>query len=231
MKILVVDDEPSIREAITYTLKKEGYDVSTADDAQAAVRVFFDKVPDLVLLDVMLPSGSGFDVCRRIRAKHNVPIIFLTARADEIDRVVGLELGADDYITKPFGMRELIARVKAVLRRATPKSDEPERKRVEVGDLVIDESRHIVGLAGKRIDLSPKEFSLLQLLASHPDQVFTRQQLLDRVWGLDAYVEERTIDVHVRWLREKIESDPSTPTKLLTVRGFGYKFSSGAPGE
>src|SRR5207249_1467905 len=178
--------------------------------------------PDLIVLDVMLPSASGFDVCRRLRASSNVPIIMLTARAEETDRVVGLELGADDYITKPFSMRELMARVKSVLRRSGQDADGTPRK-IEVGNIAIDTERHEVRLDGQLVELSPKEYQLLVYMADNADRPFSRQTLLDRVWGADAYIGEKTVDVHIRWLREKLEIDPSAPARILTVRGTGYK--------
>lgn len=223
MKVLVVDDELPIVEAVSYNLKKEGYRVLTAGDAEQCLEIARRDQPDLIILDVMLPSASGFDVCRMLRKQNSVPIIMLTARADSSDRVVGLELGADDYVTKPFNMRELMARVKGVLRRTT--SQELTEQPIQAGNLTIDPNRFEVRVGTRPVTLSPKEFELLRFLASHPGQVFSRQVLLDRVWGAEAYVEERTVDVHIRWLREKVEDDPSHPQRLLTVRGVGYKFS------
>lgn len=220
MKILVVDDEQPILDAVSYSLKKEGFQVVTALDADECLDLVRREPPDLVLLDVMLPSLSGFDVCRLIRKQRDVPIIMLTARADETDRVVGLELGADDYVTKPFSMRELIARIKGVLRRAAGVAPSAQ---IVVGNLTIDADRYEAHLDGRRLDLSPREFELLRFLASHPGQTFARQTLLDRVWGEDAYVGDRTVDVHIRWLREKIEENPSAPKRIVTVRGVGYK--------
>jgi phosphate regulon transcriptional regulator PhoB len=225
MKVLVVDDEQPIVEAVAYNLRKEGYDALTANDADQCLEVARREQPDLVILDVMLPSASGFDVCRTLRAESGVPIIMLTARAEETDRVVGLELGADDYVTKPFSMRELLARVKSVLRRSTePQADRPAQV-LEIGPLRIDPTRYEVKRNGTGVRLSRKEFDLLHFLAARPGKVFSRQSLLHNVWGADAYVEDRTVDVHVRWLREKIEADPSRPEWLLTVRGIGYKFT------
>lgn len=224
MKVLLVDDELPIVEAVAYNLKKEGYSVATALDAEQCLEMARREPPDLILLDVMLPSASGFDVCRILRKQTQVPIIMLTARAEETDRVVGLELGADDYVTKPFSMRELMARVKSVLRRSAPQETATGRQ-LQIGDLRIDLERYEVRLGERVVALSPKEFELLRFLAAHPGRVFSRQVLLDRVWGTDAYVEERTVDVHIRWLREKLEADPSHPRLLLTVRGVGYKFS------
>lgn len=225
MNVLVVDDEAPIVQAVAYNLRKEGYGVLTASDAEECMAIVRRDRPDLIILDVMLPTASGLDVCRMIRRQQNaVPIIMLTARAEETDRIVGLELGADDYVTKPFSMRELMARVKTVLRRTTGQENPSAPERVQIGELCIDSERHEVTVRGQLVELSPREFELLRFLASHPGQVFTRQMLLDRVWGADAYVEERTVDVHIRWLREKIEANPSYPEMLLTVRGVGYKF-------
>jgi phosphate regulon transcriptional regulator PhoB len=225
MKVLVVDDEAPIVEVITYNLRKEGFQTVSAMDAETCIELVRSEKPDLIILDVMLPAASGFDVCRSVRRHSDVPIIMLTARAEETDRVVGLELGADDYITKPFSIRELMARVKAILRRTQAGEMPSASSIVRVGDLMIDPVRYEVTVGEKRVDLSPKEFDLLRFLASHAGQVFSRQALLDRVWGADAYVEDRTVDVHIRWLREKIETVPSHPVRLLTVRGVGYKFS------
>jgi len=225
MKVLVVDDENPIVEAVAYNLRKEGFQALTASDAEQCLDIARTERPDLIILDVMLPSASGFDVCRMLRKQNDVPIIMLTARAEETDRVVGLELGADDYITKPFSMRELMARVKTVLRR-THVGTITTDSIVKAGNLTVDPNRYEVTLGDKRIELSPKEFDLLRFMATHPGQVFSRQSLLDRVWGADAYVEDRTVDVHIRWLREKIEVNASRPERLLTVRGVGYKFRS-----
>jgi phosphate regulon transcriptional regulator PhoB len=225
MKVLVVDDETPIVEVICYNLRKEGYIACSASDAETCIEMAKTQQPDLIILDVMLPAASGFDVCRALRRHSNVPIIMLTAKAEETDRVVGLELGADDYITKPFSIRELMARVKAVLRR-TQTEDVPGNGVVRVGHVTIDPIRYEVTVGDRRVDLSPKEFDLLRFLATHAGQVFSRQALLDRVWGPDAYVEDRTVDVHIRWLREKVETVPSKPDRLLTVRGVGYKFRS-----
>jgi DNA-binding response OmpR family regulator len=225
MKILVVDDEPAILETVSYNLRMERYDTLAAESAEQCLDAVRNENPDLVLLDVMLPSASGFDVCRRIRQFSDVPVIMLTAKAEETDRVVGLEIGADDYVTKPFSMRELMARVKSVLRRRTVApaavSADPLLK---IGDLVIDPYRHEASVRGMAVDLSRKEFDLLLYFASNPNRTISRDTLLDEVWGKDMCVGERTVDVHVRWLREKIEIDPSTPRRLVTVRGVGYQF-------
>jgi len=226
-RVLIVDDEAPILKAIAYNLKNEGYTPLTAADAEEAMRVARSSKPDLVILDVMLPSASGIEVCKRLRRESDVPIIMLTAKAEETDRVVGLEIGADDYMTKPFSMRELVARVRALLRRrgwgVTQQEDTSQ-----VGELFIDRKRHEVKVRGQKVELSPKEYALLSLLMSYPDQVFSRQALMDRIWGPDAFVEERSIDVHVRWLREKIESTPAEPSYIQTVRGIGYKLSGQA---
>lgn len=222
MKILVVDDESTILETVEHKLRKEGHTVFTAESAEEGMRVYRLVKPDLLLLDVMLPGRSGFDFAQAVRRDSQVPIIFLTARSAEKDRVEGLELGGDDYIVKPFSLAEMAARVKSVLRRS--RNGEAPAEVVESGNLRIDPRTHTASLGGREVTLSPKEFALLLFLASHPGQVFSRDTLLDRVWGQDAYVSARTVDVHVRWLREHVESEPSKPVRLLTVRGVGYKF-------
>ena len=241
VKVLLVDDEPAIVDAVSYNLRQQGFVPLIASDADTALRLFKEKAPDVILLDVMLPSGSGFDVCRLIRKTGSrVPILMLTARIAEADRVYGLELGADDYLVKPFGMRELMARIKALLRRsaATEESGGEESSSTKSGSggdtfsvisissigLMLDPQKRESRLGDKPLTLSRKEFDLLTLLATHPGRVFDRPTLLDRVWGQDAYVDDRTVDVHIRWLREKIEPEPSKPQYLLTVRGVGYKF-------
>lgn len=227
-KILVVDDEPTLSEVISYNLRQAGYVTVTAADADEALKIFKDEKPDLILLDVMLPQGSGFDVCRLIRQQgSNVPIIMLTARIAESDRVLGFELGADDYILKPFATRELIARVKALLRRSRSTSDENPSADLLVSaalSMTIDTDKRSVRLNGSEVKLSRKEFEVLALMVTHPGRVFERSTLLERIWGGESVVDERTVDVHVRWLREKIEPDPSKPVHLLTLRGIGYKF-------
>jgi DNA-binding response OmpR family regulator len=222
MKVLIVDDEPTILETVEHKLRKEGYSTFTADSAEEGMRLFRRVKPDLILLDIMLPQRSGTDLCKAVRRDSTTPIIFISAKADEADRIKGLEIGADDYITKPFNLSEVAARVKAVLRRAT---GEAPREVVERGNLMIDPRSHEATLDDKPLTLSPKEFGLLYFLARHAGQVFSRDVLLDRVWGRDAYVSARTVDVHVRWLRTHIEEDPNRPTRLLTVRGVGYKFA------
>lgn len=221
MKVLVVEDDSVLNETLLYNLQREGYNAQSAADAEHALRLFHSENPDLVLLDVMLPSRSGFELCRLIREKSQTPIIFLTAKADEDDRVAGLDLGADDYIVKPFSMKELMARVRTVMRRADPISTD---KRIQVDDLIIDLEAKQVTRNGEALSTTPKEFALLALLASHPGKAFTRDQLLDRVWGINSYISPRTVDVHIRWLRQKIEPNEQIPSYILTVRGSGYRF-------
>lgn len=221
MKVLLVDDEPTILEMVETKLRREGYSVFTAETAEDGMRLYRQVRPDILLLDVMLPQRSGFDLCKAIRKESQVPIIFMTARAGEADRVAGLDLGADDYVVKPFNLGELAARVKAILRRAS--SDKPVEI-VEAGNLKIDPARHLATLGSKELVLSPKEFALLYFLVRNAGQVFSRDTLLDRVWGQDAFVSPRTVDVHMRWLRERIEESPSHPARLQTVRGVGYRF-------
>lgn len=224
-RILLVDDEQAVQKLLSYPLEKEGYEVVPATDGQQAIDSFENDTFDLVVLDVMLPKMDGLEVCRRLRAKSSVPIIMLTAKAEEIDKVLGLELGADDYITKPFSMREFRSRVRAALRRAemAPPPDAEEQPLVR-GDLQIDFAKRTVDRAGDVIQLTYVEFEILTALASHPGRVFTRDMLLDRIWGDSAFRDPRTIDVHIRHLREKLEPDAKEPQYLLTVRGVGYRF-------
>jgi len=221
MKLLIVDDEPTLVETVQNRMRKDGFSTFSAGSAEEGMRLFKRVKPDLILLDIMLPNRSGFDLCRAIRRDSNTPIIFLTARADESERVRGLEMGADDYVVKPFNLSELAARVKAVLRRSP---GEVFQETVERGNLVIDPPRHEATLDGRPLTLSPKEFALLYFLARNAGQVFSREALLDRVWGKDAFVTARTVDVHIRWLRKRVEENPDRPVRLLTVRGVGYKF-------
>jgi DNA-binding response OmpR family regulator len=221
MKVLAIDDEPGILETIAVKVRREGCSVFTAETAAEGLRLFRLVKPDIMLIDVMLPDRSGFDLARQVRQTSGVPIIFLTARAAEYDRIEGLELGADDYVTKPFSLAELWARIKSVVRRS---SGAPILEPVVVGQLNIDPKTHKALRDGQELDLSPREFDLLLFLASNAGQVFSRDTLIDRVWGQDAFVSPRTVDVHVRWLRKHIESDPSQPDLIQTVRGVGYKF-------
>jgi DNA-binding response OmpR family regulator len=247
--VLVVDDEATLREAIAYNLKREGWMVEQADNGTAALARARAIKPDLVVLDVMLPGMDGLQVCRALRAESTVPILFLSARAEEVDRILGLELGGDDYLTKPFAMRELVARARAMIRRAqmvpvaaggtgplpgyatteprlnqgAPRSND---QTLVSGDLSVDVARRIVKLHGETIALKPKEFDLLAYLMRHPGIVLSREALLREVWGYDFPVDTRTVDVHVRWLRLKLETDPSNPRWVETVRGYGYRFAS-----
>jgi len=221
-RILVVDDEPQIVDLLRSYLRRDGFTVEQAVDGEAALAAFGRLRPDLVILDLMLPKVDGREVCRRIRDASHTPIIMLTARDEETDKLLGLELGADDYITKPFSPREVVARVRAVLRRGTREATDL----VRAGDLTIDLRAHEVSLQGRRVDLTPTEFRLLEILAGHPNQVFTRMQLIDRVQGhaFDGY--ERTVDAHVKNLRGKVEPDPRNPRYIMTVYGVGYKFQT-----
>jgi len=224
-RILIVEDEPNIAEVVSLYLTRAEFQVRIAKDGLAAMQLLEDQIPDLVILDIMLPEVDGFAITRWLRERSNVPIIMLTARRDEIDRITGLELGADDYVVKPFSPQELVSRVRAVLRRAgQTETSNQETQPVTVGDLTINPLSRTIKLKEETIALTAKEFDMLYLLASHPQQVFTRDQLLDRVWGEVEYIDPSTVTVHVRSLREKIEVDPSSPTKLLTVWGVGYKF-------
>jgi DNA-binding response OmpR family regulator len=224
--VLVVEDDSTLATVLRYNLERDGYRCTVAADGARALDLARRDRPDLILLDVMLPGIDGLEVCRRIRAGSTVPIIMLTARVDEIDRVVGLEVGADDYITKPFGMRELLARVRAALRRAEMRPLAEDTQPIVVGDLQIDPRGRRLLRNGGPVTVKPKEFDLLLFLARNPGQVFTREQLLDRVWGYEFGGGTRTVDVHIRWLREKIEPDPAHPIYLITSRGVGYKLDA-----
>jgi DNA-binding response OmpR family regulator len=223
--ILLVDDEESVQKLLTYPLEREGFRVVAARDGEEALRRFAEESVDLVVLDLMLPKLDGLEVCKRLRSGSTVPIIMLTARDDELDKVLGLELGADDYITKPFSIREFRSRVRALLRRAAaPRAGDPEAEVIEEGDVRIDLPRRVVEVRGREVQLTFVEFELLRVLASSPGRVFSRRQLLERLRGDADYREPRTIDVHVRHLREKLEQDPREPQLILTVRGVGYRF-------
>ena len=225
-KILVVDDEKPIADILQFNLKKEGFDVYCAYDGNEAIKLVEDIQPDLILLDIMLPQQDGMEVCREVRKKYDMPIIMLTAKDSEIDKVLGLELGADDYVTKPFSTRELIARVKANLRRqkhaANQQDEQEETNEITVGHLVIHPDSYMVSKRGETIELTHREFELLFYLAKHIGQVMTREHLLQTVWGYDYYGDVRTVDVTVRRLREKIEDNPSHPAWIVTRRGVGY---------
>ncbi len=221
-RILIIEDEASYRAAIAYMLQREGFDVAEAADGTAGLAEYERNGADLVLLDLMMPGMPGTEVCRQLRAAGNVPVIMVSARDSEIDKVVGLELGADDYVTKPFSHRELVARIRAVLRRGQDTDALPEV--IEVGDVRMDVERHEVQVRGVGVRLALKEFELLELLLRNPGRVLTRGRLIDRIWGADYVGDTKTLDVHVKRLRAKIEADPSHPTRLVTVRGLGYKY-------
>ncbi|MBN1830235.1 MAG: response regulator transcription factor [Deltaproteobacteria bacterium] len=227
--ILVVDDERDIVDLVSYNLEKEGYLVLQAFDGEEAIRLAKTKKPDLVILDLMLPGIQGMEVARILRKNGTTaltPIIMLTAKTDEIDRVLGLEVGADDYISKPFSVRELLARIRAVLRRCESRVEEKDQEIFVYENLAINYRSYSASIDEKKVDLSPKEFKLLKFLSLHPGRVYTRNQLLDHIWGDETFVEPRTIDVHVRRLRTQIEKDPMNPKYIITVRGVGYKFGS-----
>lgn len=228
-KILVVEDEKALQDTLAYNLNHEGYEVTLAGDGETAIEKARSIHPDLLILDIMLPGKDGFEVCRILRQEMNTPILMLTARDDEIDRVVGLEVGADDYMTKPFSMRELMARVKAMLRRVRLIREEVQSvtspsELLKFENLVIDLKRREANLNNKPLELKPKEYDLLLYFAEHPSRALSRDTLLEQVWGWDFSGDSRTVDVHIRWLREKIEEDPSNPKRLVTVRGAGYRF-------
>lgn len=224
-RVLVVEDEESFSEALSFMLRREGYEVAVVDDGLAAVEAFDKHGADLVLLDLMLPGIPGTEVCRQIRLKSQVPIIMLTAKDSEIDKVVGLELGADDYVTKPFSSRELLARVRAVLRRHG-EPDDLVTATIEAGPVRMDVDRHVVTVRGEVVNMPLKEFDLLEFLVRNSGRVLTRAQLIDRVWGADYIGDTKTLDVHVKRLRAKIEVNPAEPVHLVTVRGLGYKFDA-----
>jgi DNA-binding response OmpR family regulator len=223
-RILLVDDEQAVQTLLTYPLRKEGYEVVTAADGQAALDRFAEHRFDLVVLDIMLPRLDGIEVCRRIRTRSQVPIIMLTAKGDEIDKVVGLEMGADDYITKPFSVREFRSRVKAALRRGKIAGSDEEAPPISAGELDIDFERRTTKIRGTAVTLTYVEFEILAALAGHPGKVQSRPALLEHVWGDSTYRDPRTVDVHIRHLREKLERDPRNPEYLFTVRGVGYRF-------
>jgi two-component system response regulator RegX3 len=222
-RILVVEDEETLAEAISFLLSKEGFDVAVAASGPAAIESFEKSGADLILLDLMLPGLSGTEVCRQIRTKSSVPIIMLTAKDSEIDKVVGLELGADDYVTKPYSSRELIARIRAVLRRGELQDTDIEGTTLEVGPVRMDTDRHIISVNGEVVAIPLKEFELLEFLMRNAGRVLTRVQLIDRVWGSDYVGDTKTLDVHIKRLRAKIEKDPANPEFIQTVRGMGYK--------
>ena len=222
--VLVVEDEQSLREPLVYILQREGFEVFEAADGTAAISAWRDNNPDLILLDLMLPGMSGVDVCREIRTQSAVPIIMVTAKDSEVDKVVGLEIGADDYVVKPYSTRELLARIKAVLRRGALPDGANTRMVIEAGPVRLDTERHTVTVNGSPVALPLKEFELLEFLMENTNRVLTRGQIIDRVWGSNYYGDTKTLDVHVKRIRSKIEPDPATPRFIVTVRGLGYKF-------
>lgn len=224
--ILIVEDEENLLRTLQYNFEREGYQVFTAEDGEVGLYSARQNKPDLVILDVMLPKLDGLEVCRILRNETSVPILMLTAKGEEIDRVLGLELGADDYVTKPFSMRELTARVRAMLRRSrmVPAVSSGAEEVIQADNLQIDLVSHTARLKGALLNLKPKEFDLLELLMANKGRAFTREQILNQLWGYDYFGGDRTVDVHVRWLREKIEEDPSNPKRIVTVRGVGYRF-------
>ena len=227
-KILVVEDEENILEAIKYSLTSEGFDVYGAEDGEKGLEMARELAPDLVVLDVMLPKIDGFEVCRMLRKDMDLPVFMLSAKAEEIDRVVGLEIGADDYITKPFSMREVVVRVRNSLRRrsltASENTSSVSKEIIKSCDLEIDLTSHVIRLNGENLEMKPREFDLLVMLASSKGRAFTRDQILERLWDHEHIGDIRTVDVHVRWIREKIEVDPGKPSRIVTIRGVGYRF-------
>ncbi len=226
--VLIVEDEENILEAVRYNLEHEGYRVLAAQDGEEGLTLTRQDSPDLVLLDIMLPQLDGFELCRILRRESDVPILMLTAKGEEIDRVVGLELGADDYVTKPFSMRELVVRVRNLLRRSAAASGREAQAAsnsvLSANGLEVDVDGHTARLDGRPLQMKPREFSLLALLMENMGRVFTREQILERLWGYDYIGDARTVDVHVRWLREKIEPEPGKPRRIVTIRGVGYRF-------
>lgn len=226
-RILVIEDERPLAEAVEFSLEKEGYEVDMALEGETGWAMCESGSYDLVLLDLMLPGVDGMEICRRIRQAGTTPVIMLTAKDSDVDKILGLEMGADDYITKPFNMRELIARVRAVLRRAGIRSDEGPEKRLEAGGIVMDEERHEVIVDGDVVSMPLMEYRLLELFMHNPGKALAREYLLNKAWEGDFYGQTKTLDVHIRRLREKIEEDPANPTRIVTVRGVGYRFEPG----
>ncbi len=223
--VLVVEDDDSLQDVLTYNLKKRGYRVVQAFDGDRALELAREREPDLIVLDIMLPGLDGLEVCRIVRREMATPILILTARDQELDKVGGLELGADDYMTKPFSIRELIARVGALIRRREMDVGPREAEtNIRVGDLELNLEARTAHAAGKSLDLRPKEYDLLAFMASHPGRAYTRNELLDEVWGTEYFGDPRTVDVHIRWIREKIEREPGSPRRIITIRGTGYRF-------
>ncbi|MFE1644364.1 response regulator [Microbacterium sp. P01] len=225
-RVLIVEDEPDLADPLAYLLKREGYEVEIAEDGPSAISTFHERGADIILLDLMLPGMPGTEVCRQIRTTSNVPIIMLTAKDSEVDIVVGLELGADDYVTKPYSSRELLARMRAVLRRIATLDADLDERILQAGRVTVDIDRHTVSVDGREIAMPLKEFELLEVLMRNTGRVLTRGQLIDRVWGTDYFGDTKTLDVHIKRIRSRIEHKPSDPTMLVTVRGLGYRFES-----
>ncbi|MGO2746380.1 response regulator [Microbacterium sp.] len=224
-RILLVEDEPDLADPLAYLLRREGFEVEIAEDGPAALTAFRERGADIILLDLMLPGMPGTEVCRQVRSTSTVPIIMVTAKDSEVDIVVGLELGADDYITKPYSSRELLARMRALLRRVAQTDDDLEERVLEGGRVSLDIDRHTVSVAGSEINMPLKEFELLELLMRNSGRVLTRGQLIDRVWGSDYFGDTKTLDVHIKRIRSRIEENPGEPSMLVTVRGLGYRFA------
>ncbi|MDO5397849.1 MAG: response regulator transcription factor [bacterium] len=227
MKILIVEDEKIIVKGLKFNLEQEGYDVETAFDGEEALKLAHDRSIDLILLDLMLPKIDGFTVCRNIRSFSNVPIIMLTAKGEDIDKILGLEYGADDYITKPFNIREVKARIKAILRRVNPEEKGDKKKVIISGDIVLDYNLRVVTVRNEKVELTGKEFELLELFLKNPGRIYTRENLLDIAWNFENHREVRKVDVHIRRLREKIEEDPANPKYIITKWGVGYYYKKG----
>lgn len=225
-RVLIVEDEPDLADPLAYLLRREGYEVEIAEDGALALAAFRERGADILLLDLMLPGMPGTEVCRQLRLTSQVPIIMLTAKDSEVDIVVGLELGADDYVTKPYSTRELLARMRAVLRRRTPEEDDLDDRILSGGRVVLDIDRHTVAVDGGEINIPLKEFELLEVLMRNAGRVLTRGQLIDRVWGTDYFGDTKTLDVHIKRIRSRIEQNPSEPSMLVTVRGLGYRFEA-----
>lgn len=230
-KILIVEDERPLAEAVRFSLEKEGYRVDIALDGERGWKMCEEGGYDLVLLDLMLPGMDGMEICRRLRSKGGTPVIMLTARDSDVDKILGLEMGADDYVTKPFNMRELLARVKAVLRRYQAAEKEEKKDLLQAGEILLDRERHEVRVKGVVVDMPLMEYRLLELFLRHPGKALSREYLINKVWEGDFYGQSKTLDVHVRRLREKIEEDPTRPRRIITVRGVGYRFEPGGEGR
>ena len=226
-RILIIEDERPMAEAVRFNLEKEGYEVDIALDGETGWKMFEAGPYDIIILDLMLPGMDGMEICRQVRQEGSTPIIMLTAKDSDVDKILGLEMGADDYMAKPFNMRELLARIKAVLRRAAAEEKRPPRRRMEAGDIVIDEERHEVMVSGEVVEMPLMEYRLLEIFMKNPGKALPRGYLISQAWGGDFYGQTKTLDVHIRRLREKVEKDPAAPMHIVTLRGVGYRFESG----